>query len=162
MYDKPKLQHDLVVCSNNLVMFLMWPLYVINTKCAKVTVMSCWHSWHRQVAPTCLHRRKKTEKRNSKWNAVGYCPYPLRATSMTVQIVGKFTPVCCMQMMCVRERVQHFFSSVCSLCEKPLTAPYVYSILDTCIWRLPYCHFPLSLNGRLHLERKKQKSQNEL
>lgn len=28
---------------------------------------------------------------------------------MTVQIVGKFTPVCCMQMMCVRERIQHFF-----------------------------------------------------
>lgn len=86
-----------------------------------------------------------------------YCPYPLRATSMTVQIVGKFTPVCCMQMMCVRERIQHFFSFVCSLCEKPLTAPYFNSIMETCIWRFPYCHFPLSLNGWLHLEKSKKK-----
>lgn len=46
-----------------------------------------------------------------------YYPYPLRATPTTVKIVWKFTPVCCMQM-CVCERIQHLFSSVCSLCKK--------------------------------------------
>lgn len=121
IYGKPKLQHDLVACSNNRVMSHTWPLYVINTKCAKVTAMSCLHGWHLQVAPTCLHRRNNWKKEIP--SEMQYCPYPLRATSMTVQIVGKFTPVCCMQIMCVRERIQHFFSSVCSLCEKPLTAP---------------------------------------
>lgn len=91
-----------------------------------------------------------------------YCPYPLRATSMTVQIVGKFTPVCCMQMMCVCERIQHFFSSVCSLCEKPLTAPYVYSILDTCIRRLPLLPFSFEPEWSAPFGKIKKKSQNEL
>lgn len=72
-----------------------------------------------------------------------YYPYPLRATPTTVKIVGKFTPVCCMQMTCVCERIQHLFSSVCSLCKKSLTAPYFDSgNLETQVSVLPFSFEP--------------------
>lgn len=151
MYDKPKLQHDLVACSNNLVMFLMWPLYVINTKCAKVTVMSCWHGWHRQVAPTCLHRRKNRKKKlQVKCSTVHIHLGPLQ---WLYKLLGNsLLSVAC--RWCVYVNVFSISSHLFVPCVRNrLLHPMSIRSWIPAFGGYHYCHFPLSLNGRLHLER---------
>lgn len=81
---------------------------------------------------------------NELGSEMQYNPFSLRATPTTVKIVGKFTPVCCMQM-CVCDRIQHLFSSVCSLCKKTAYCTLIqfdFGYLDMQVSILPFSFEP--------------------